>query len=61
LPAERPGNVIVFAFRDAAGPFRWSALTRAAAELEARYGLEFPKFVAALRKMNRYDDEHLYV
>jgi spermidine synthase len=61
LPAERPGNVIVFAFKDAAESFKWSGLTRAAADLEARYGLEFPKFVAALRKMNRYDDEHLYV
>jgi spermidine synthase len=61
LPAERPGNVIVFGFKDAAEPFGWSALTRAAVELEAQYGLEFPKFVAALRKMNRYDDECLYV
>jgi spermidine synthase len=61
LPAERPGNVIVFAFKDAPGPFRWSVLTRAATDLEALYGLEFPKFVAGLRKMNRYDDEALYV
>ena len=60
LPAERPGNVIVFAFKDASGPFRWSTLTRAAIELEALYGLEFPKFVAGLRKMNRHDEAHLY-
>jgi spermidine synthase len=61
LPAERPGNVIVFAFKDAPEPFGWSALTRAAVDLEARYGLEFPKFVAALRKMNRHDAERLFV
>jgi spermidine synthase len=61
LPAERPGNVIVLGFKDAPEPFRWSALTRAAPELEARYELEFPKFVAGLRKMNRHDDEHLFV
>ena len=61
LPAERPGNIIVFAFKDAPGTFRWSALTRAAIELEALYGLEFPRFVTALRKMNRYDEEHLHV
>jgi spermidine synthase len=61
LPAERPGNVIVLGFKDAPEPFRWSALTRAATDLEAHYGLEFPKFVAALRKMNRHDDEYLYV
>jgi spermidine synthase len=61
LPAERPGNVIVFGFREAPGAFRWSVLTRAATDLEACYGLEFPKFVSALRKMNRHDDECLYV
>jgi spermidine synthase len=61
LPAERPGNVIVFGFKDAPEPFGWDALARSASALEAAYGLEFPRFVAALRKMNRHDDKHLYV
>jgi spermidine synthase len=61
LPAERPGNVIVLAFKDAPQPFSWATLTRHAEALQSAYDLEFPKFVTALRKMNRYDDEHLYV
>jgi hypothetical protein len=29
--------------------------------LEARYGLEFGKFVQGLRKMNRCDEQRLYL
>jgi spermidine synthase len=61
LPAERPGNVIVFGFKKGPEPFGWSELARRAVVLEATYGLEFPKFVTALRRMNRHDDERLYV
>lgn len=60
LPAERPGNVIVLAFRDAPGNPRWDDLDRRARALEACYGLEFVKFVRGLRKMNRWDEEFLY-
>jgi len=60
LPAERPGNVIVLAFKDAPQPFRWSDLVHVALDLQSAYELEFPKFVTALRKMNRCDDEHLF-
>jgi spermidine synthase len=60
LPAERPGNVIVFAFRDATGNPRWDELDERARGLEVRYGLEFGKFVRSLRKMNRWDEERLY-
>jgi spermidine synthase len=60
LPAERPGNVIVFGFRDTPEPFRWPALVHAALDLQSTYELEFPKFVTALRKMNRHDDACLY-
>jgi spermidine synthase len=61
LPAERPGNVIVFAFRDPPGSPRWDALEAKARELEALYGLEFGRFVKSLHKMNRSDAERLYV
>ncbi len=61
LPAERPGNVIVFAFRDPPGSPRWDDLERKARELEAAYGLEFGRFVRSLRKMNRCDAERLHV
>jgi spermidine synthase len=60
LPAERPGNVIVLGFRDAPQPFGWPALVHAALDLQSSYELEFPKFVTALRKMNRHDDDHLF-
>ena len=61
LPAARPGNVIVLAFRDPPGNLGWDGLEAKARELEGRYGLEFPKFVRDLRKMNRCDGEWLYV
>ncbi|MBI1966340.1 MAG: polyamine aminopropyltransferase [Betaproteobacteria bacterium] len=61
LPAARPGNVIVLAFRDPPGSLGWAGLEPKARELEERYGLEFLKFVQGLRKMNRCDGERLYV
>lgn len=61
LPAEKPGNIIVFGFRDAPGNPHWHDLTPKALELEARYGLEFTKFVRSLRKMNRCDEQRLYI
>lgn len=60
LPARKPGNVIVFAFRDTPGPLRWEELNQRAAELAAPFGLEFPLFVAGLRTMNRHDGEFVY-
>jgi spermidine synthase len=61
LPAERPGNVIVFAFRDPPGSPRWDELAARARELEGRYGLEFGQFVRNLRKMNRSDGTRLHI
>ena len=60
LPAERPGNVIVFAFRDKPEPFPWKALTARAKSLEKELGLEFARFAENLRKMNRYNEESVY-
>ena len=61
LPAEKPGNIAMFAFRDPPGDPCWDVLAAKARELEARYGLEFGKFLKGLRKMNRCDDERLYI
>ena len=61
LPAEKPGNIIVFAFRHCPQSWRWDALAARARELERQYGLEFPRFVASLRKMNRHDKDQLFV
>jgi spermidine synthase len=60
LPAEKPGNVIVFGFRDPLAAVRWDELEHTARELEARYALEFGKFVRALRAMNLCDEQQLY-
>jgi spermidine synthase len=61
LPAERPGNVIVFGFRMSPGPVEWMTLHGRARHLEKTLGgLEFPRFVEDLRKMNRRDDRYLY-
>jgi spermidine synthase len=59
LPAERPGNVIVFAFADRPQRLRWTELLDQASGLENRFGLEFRRFVGALRQMNRHDPEGL--
>jgi spermidine synthase len=59
LPAEKPGNIIVFGFRDSPGAVRWRDLERRAAELGPLYGLEFGRFVESLRKMNRHCTTHL--
>lgn len=60
LPAERPGNVIVFGFARDPGAFEWKGLAERARELQAEYGLEFSRFAESLRKMNRHDREFLY-
>ena len=60
LPAERPGNVIVFGFERNPGPLIWKDLQSRADVLADEYGLEFPKFVESLRKMNRHDARELY-
>jgi spermidine synthase len=60
LPAERPGNVIVFGFERNPGPLEWKALAQRAAALEAQHGLEYQRFVESLKKMNPQDAERLY-
>jgi spermidine synthase len=60
LPAERPGNVIVFGFERKPGPIRWKDLADKAALLEREQGLEYPCFVESLKKMNPHDADRLY-
>ncbi len=59
LPAEKPGNVIAFAFRDAPGNPLWEELVQRALALQKQHGLEFPRFVDGLRKMNPHDEHRL--
>ena len=60
LPAERPGNVIVFGFKDDPGALEWKKLGARAEKLEDDLGLEFSRFATAFRKMNRHDANYLY-
>jgi spermidine synthase len=60
LPAERPGNVIVFGFERKPGPVKWKDLARKAEALEAGHGLEYTRFVESFKKMNPHDAERLY-
>jgi spermidine synthase len=55
LPAERPGNVIVFAFAEPPRGLHWQELNQTARTLEQGLGLPFPQFVAGLKKMNPHD------
>ena len=59
LPAERPGNIIVFGMAGMPERLRWSDLSAQASALQDRLGLEFPRFVGALRQMNRYNSAGL--
>lgn len=61
LPAEKPGNVAVFAFKTHPGNPGWADLAQRALVLQQRYGLEFPRFVESLRKMNRHDERQLLI
>ncbi len=61
LPAERRGNVAVFAFRRAPSPSRFEALRLRARQLEAVHGLEFPAFVTRLAEMNAHTPHRLIV
>lgn len=61
LPAEKKGNIIVLAFRKSPGQPRWEDLRHRAKELESAYGLEFPRFVDQLKKMNLHSEKRLLV
>lgn len=59
LPAEKHGNIIVFAFRNFIGNPSWLELRDEARALASLYGLEFLNFVEGLKKMNRHTEKRL--
>ena len=59
LPAAKPGNVAVFAFKRSPGQPGWNELRRRAQALETAHGLEFTRFVQELALMNPHDAERL--
>ena len=59
LPAAKPGNIVVFAFKRSPGQPRWDDLRDRAQALEAAHGLEFVRFVEDLAVMNPHDPMRL--
>jgi spermidine synthase len=59
LPAERHGNVAVFAFCSRPREVPWSELAARARDLQAGVGLEFTRMVDALKTMNPHTDKAL--
>lgn len=57
LPAEKKGNIIVFAFRKPLPPIGMGPLLREAQRLEAELGLEFEAFVTRMRNWNPTSDD----
>jgi spermidine synthase len=57
LPAEKKGNIIVFAFRKPLPDVNLGALLQDAQRLEAERGLEFESFVSRMRNWNPTSSE----
>ncbi len=50
MPIVRDGNYLVFAFRDASFEPRWRWIESQAKGMQARFGLDFPKFATELKR-----------
>jgi len=61
MPAGRPGNVVVLAFKRSPGQPAWNELRARAKALETVHGLEFTRFVQDLAAMNPHDRDRLLV
>jgi spermidine synthase len=57
LPAEKKGNIIVFAFRKPLPSVNLEVLQQHAQQLEAALGLEFESFVKRMRNWNPTSSE----
>jgi spermidine synthase len=61
VPALQKGNIIVLAFKRRPLSLRWDELRERAKLLEARYGLEFVRFVEGLKRLNPHTDKRLLI
>lgn len=61
LPTGRPGNILVFGFKQSPDDLRWITLRERAKKLEAEYHLEFLEFVEALRDRNPCSHHRLFM
>jgi spermidine synthase len=53
LPIKSDGNYLVFAFRDSAFEPRWRWIESQASAMQKRFGLDFPKFAATLKRSRK--------
>jgi spermidine synthase len=53
LPIKSDGNYLVFAFRDSAFEPRWRWIESQAGAMQKRFGLDFPKFAAMLKRSRK--------
>jgi len=61
VPALHKGNIIVLAFKRRPLLLRWDELREQAKLLEARYNLEFMRFVEGLKRLNPHTDKRLLI
>jgi spermidine synthase len=53
VPVEDDGNYVAFVFRNPAFEPRWRAMAGQAQALQARFGLDFPRFAAQLERSRK--------
>ena len=61
LPASYDPNLIVLGLKGIPARIEWRELRERARRLEAKYGLPFARYVAALGRMNPHDARELFV
>ena len=61
VPALQKGNIIVLAFKRRPTQLRWDDLREQARMLEARYGLEFLRFVEVMKRLNPHTEKRLLI
>jgi spermidine synthase len=53
VPVENDGNYLVFAFKDASFEPRWRWIESQTKAMQTRYGLDFPKFAAEVKRYRK--------
>jgi spermidine synthase len=61
MPALTDPNLIIIALKDPPPAIPWATLRERARKLRAQYGLPFPRYVNALRRMNRHSSREILV
>lgn len=61
VPAAQRGNIAVLAFRRRPAATRWDELREQALRLQARYRVEFPDLVGAMKRLNPHTARRLLI